>query len=79
MRKKIVTCLLLLALAASAAQARSYIAQLCSNCAFGDRRRYCVKCGAYTFDKGVPARLCENCGFGDRKKHCLKCGRYLFD
>lgn len=79
MRKAILLCLAALALAAPAAHGRGSVAQLCTNCAFGDRRNYCIKCGAYTFGKGVPAVLCQNCAFGDRKKYCLKCGRYLFD
>ena len=79
MRKAILLCLAALALAAPAAHGRGSVAQLCTNCGFGERWKYCVKCGAYTFGKGVPAVLCQNCAFGDRKKHCLKCGRYLFD
>ena len=79
MRKKIFLFLALLLLAATAAQARLYMAQLCDSCSFGDRKKYCIKCGHYTFDRGVPARLCDTCGFGDRAKNCVKCGRYLFD
>ena len=78
MRKAILLCLAALALAAPAAHGRGSVAQLCTNCAFGDRRNYCIKCGAYTFGKGVPARLCENCGFGERWKYCVKCGAYTF-
>ena len=79
MRKKIFLFLALLLLAASAVQARSYMAQLCDSCSFGDRKKYCIKCGHYTFGHGAAAVLCESCAFGDRKKHCIKCGRYLFD
>ena len=79
MRKYCLLFIVMMLLAVpTAASARYYMAMLCSDCAFGDRKKNCIKCGRYTFDRGVPARLCDSCGFGDRAKYCVKCGRYTF-
>ena len=50
MRKKLLTALILMLLAATAVQARSYMAMLCDTCSFGDRKMNCIKCGRYIFD-----------------------------
>ena len=80
MRKGLLLAAALALLSAAAALgAQSYEAILCSNCAFGDKQNYCVKCGAYTFGRGAAAQLCSTCSFSNRKKHCIKCGAWLFD
>ena len=50
MRKAILLCLAALALAAPAAHGRGSVAQRWTNCAFGDRKKHCLKCGRYLFD-----------------------------
>lgn len=78
MRRKIITLLVLLLISAHAAQARSYVATLCSSCAFGSRKDECILCGRVTFGHGVMARLCSSCGFGSRSRECVRCGRSTF-
>ena len=52
-------------------------AMLCSNCGFGTKKDYCVKCGRWLAGSGEPARLCSSCGFGNKKDYCIKCGRWV--
>ncbi|MDY3869221.1 MAG: hypothetical protein SOZ52_07600 [Pyramidobacter sp.] len=78
MRKALLIALVLALAGVHVVHAASSVATLCSNCSFGDRKNYCVKCNKYTFGKGVKARLCSNCAFGDKKNYCVKCNKYTF-
>ncbi len=79
MKRKTFFCFLILAfllITPVFAQAPQNPARVCSDCAFGNKKDYCVKCGRWCPNNYVPARLCGTCSFGNKKDYCVKCGRW---
>lgn len=48
-------------------------AMLCPQCASGEKRNECVKCGRP--GARIQAMLCSQCAAGDKGTRCVKCGK----